>query len=184
MKKASLCAVLLALAAALTACGEDSGKGRSPADPQKAGLDFARCMRQHGIDVKDPEPGGGVTFNVGSEDRQRLDAAQKACEHYLRGALKPPSAAKQQELLDATLKYARCMRGQGIDFPDPQQSGNGPVKIGPGQGVNPNDPAFQRADKQCRRLLPGAGGKRGMAPAPSGGSGGGGGGVRIAPGSP
>jgi hypothetical protein len=53
------------------------------------------------------------------------------------------------------------MRSHGVpNFPDP--SAGGGIQIGP--GVNPQSPAFQAAQKQCFKLLPGGG-------PPSGGEG-------------
>lgn len=46
-------------------------------------LAFARCMRDRGIDMADPEPGGGVRMAIGERDLDTRDpdfqAAEKAC---------------------------------------------------------------------------------------------------------
>ena len=55
-------------------------------------LDFARCMREHGIDMPDPGE-GGMIFNVGgpgedgSFDKDTFEAAQEACQDLLPGRL-------------------------------------------------------------------------------------------------
>lgn len=47
-------------------------------------LKFARCMREHGIDMPDPRPGEGVQLRMQNGDRAKVEAAQKAC-----GELRP-----------------------------------------------------------------------------------------------
>jgi hypothetical protein len=59
------------------------------------------------------------------------------------------------------LKFADCMRSHGVpNFPDP--SPNGPTRIGPNSGINPQAPAFQSAQKACGELAPGGGGPPSM----------------------
>ena len=61
---------------------------------------------------------------------------------------------------DPALAYTECMRENGIsDFPDPEVSG-GRVKMAIPRGVDPESPAFQKAEEACRELMiggPGAG---------------------------
>jgi hypothetical protein len=57
--------------------------------------------------------------------------------------------------LDPGIKYAACMRANGVpNFSDP--SGGGGVQIP--NSVDVNSPAFQHAQKACRSLMPGGGG--------------------------
>jgi hypothetical protein len=54
---------------------------------------------------------------------------------------------------------SQCMRDQGItDFPDPQSHGGGRISLSlngsAGSDLNPNDPAFQRAQKVCMPNAP------------------------------
>ena len=70
------------LVVALAGCGRGNGSssGAGPsADPQDQGVKFAQCMRQHGIPMEDPKPGGGVTLGVTKENEAKMKAAQKAC---------------------------------------------------------------------------------------------------------
>jgi hypothetical protein len=49
------------------------------------------------------------------------------------------------------------MRANGVpNFPDPGTGGGG-VQIAIGSGLHPFSPAFQAAQKKCRKLLPGGG---------------------------
>ena len=59
-------------------------------DPEEALLAYARCMREHGVDVPDPQVDGGgrATFRVmrprGNE--QKFQEAQEACSKHLENA--------------------------------------------------------------------------------------------------
>jgi hypothetical protein len=56
----------------------------------------------------------------------------------------------------AGIKYADCMRSHGLpNFPDP--SAGGAIQLSAGSGINPASPAFQSAQKECGKLLPGGG---------------------------
>jgi hypothetical protein len=132
----------------------------SEADAQQAMLDFAQCMREHGIDMPDPQFGenGQASFTVGAEgapaDKAKLDAAQAACQSYLdkvKSNAPPPDPAKIEAEKQKLLDFAQCMRDHGIDFPDPQISTDGgglQVQMG-GPGVDPNAPGFKDANDAC-----------------------------------
>jgi hypothetical protein len=177
---------LVAMLAACTGAGaapsvaslDDPGASSSPAassaptDPQEAFLAYAQCMRDHDIDMPDPEmvesdEGGGKTgtaFRVGvggpegGVDKEKFRAADTACRHFIanvvneggRGGLSPEDEEK-------LLAFTRCMREHGIDLPDP---GTGGVIIdeeqgGSGPKIDPNDPDFEAAQEACGSLLPG-----------------------------
>jgi hypothetical protein len=98
---------------------------RSAASPQEEALEFAECMRSHGIaDFPDPSSGGGFIFNASAGIIQgpHYQAAQKACQKYMPpgpGSGPPPSAQAMAQML----KVSQCMRRHGIsDFPDPRTS--------------------------------------------------------------
>jgi hypothetical protein len=166
---AAIAGLLLAVAVILAAgCGSgsrESGQPRSAASgggSQAAGgvasaasLKFSRCMRDHGIDIPDPDAQGRMKvtpdsgFNPANPSPQ-AKSAQKACSKYLGpGSF---SRADQQRLQEAALRFARCMRAHGVHFPDPNFSG-GTVMLG-GAEVNPNDPTTVAANKACQKLLP------------------------------
>jgi hypothetical protein len=173
--------MLAAVAAALTlgACGGNSGNGgtntTSGADKAFQGaLKFAQCMRQHGVDVPDPQRvgTGGIKLSGGhmNINDPKTKAAQSACQHYMNvGGGQTVDPAKRAKLQQAALKYASCMRKHGVNMPDPQMSSNGGVtmtfhsatgkpssKASP--GPDPNSPAFKSADQACNHLLGDKGG--------------------------
>ena len=188
MTRSPLLLAAVGAALALGACGssDDGGKPASGASQQDKAFDgalkFSKCMREHGIDMPDPQrvgtggiklSGGKVNFND-----PKMKSAQSACQKYMQiGGGETIDPVKRAKLQEAALKYARCMRGQGVDMPDPKLAGNGGLtfQAGPGAGApkgsnstgprsglgaSPDSPKFKAADKECSHFLgdrPGAG---------------------------
>ncbi|MDP8975873.1 MAG: hypothetical protein M3N28_05835 [Actinomycetota bacterium] len=131
--------------------------GQRAKDPEKAMLDFARCMREHGVDMPDPKSGEGGTFRfeapqggMQAPDEPKFMEADKACRHLMGDAGSPQlSPEDQKQVQDAMLAFARCMRERGVEVPDPQPSGGIVAKVG--QGVDPRSAEFQAAEKECRK---------------------------------
>jgi hypothetical protein len=175
MTRSPLLLVAVAAALALGACGssDDNGGSGSSAKSQQdkafeGALKFAKCMREHGIDVPDPQRvgNGGIkqTMNGKPGSRAKMEAAQKDCQKYMQiGGGRAPSAAEQAKAKDAMLAYAKCMRDNGVDMPDPKFSNSGGGVTfelgGPGNkggstgGPNPDSPTFKAADKVCHSKL-------------------------------
>ncbi|MFI9386690.1 hypothetical protein [Kutzneria sp. NPDC052558] len=65
---------------------EPTGSGPGPDDPQVRDqmLKYAKCMRDHGVDMPDPKPGEAITLPMGGSGDAKLDAAGKACGSILR----------------------------------------------------------------------------------------------------
>jgi hypothetical protein len=138
-----------------------------PASKQEAALEFARCMRQHGIDMPDPQfNGNGITqefkASPGSKgpDDPKFKAAQQACNKYLPNGGQPPKLNPQER--QQLVEFARCMREHGIDMPDPgPDSGGIVVKRSGANGRNApepeDDPKFKAAQQACQQYLPNAG---------------------------
>ena len=68
-------------------------------------------------------------------------------------------SSAQDKAFDGALQFARCMRGEGIDFPDPEKEGSGLVKVGGGPGQNPDDPRTRAASEKCAKHLEQGGGE-------------------------
>jgi hypothetical protein len=66
---------------------QGGGRLGNPDDPKVRDqmVKFAQCMRQHGVDVPDPQPGQGLQFRVNKGSEAKLQAAQKACQQYAPG---------------------------------------------------------------------------------------------------
>jgi hypothetical protein len=157
-------AALGACAAAFTLAACGSSDPASPADAQakaeQAQLKFARCMREHGVNVPDPKPdsrGPGLVRVGEGVSPQVMRRADEACRKYMEAAAPKLSAAQQAELRDQAFKFARCMRQHGIDMPDPQVNG-GAVRIqirgARKSSINPESPAFNAAQEACKAFQP------------------------------
>ncbi|MCE9622774.1 MAG: hypothetical protein K8R99_10545 [Actinomycetia bacterium] len=129
-------------------------------DPEQAFVNYTACMREHGIDLPDPQvvsvdegsagdggvvvaqgpaigvTGGGTSgslpFDPSSDEYQ---AAEAECQPILDDVfgeieIDPEVLAEQREQM---LDFAQCMRDHGIDFADPTftDGGNGiSIQIG------------------------------------------------------
>lgn len=144
-------------------------------NPEDAMLAFARCMREHGIDMPDPDTSGGgtgvVTFSAAAPaggaldgDTDKFQEADKACRDLL-GDAGPMnmSPEQQQEMQDQALAFSRCMRDHGVNMPDPTFDGEGHVmmSIGDDNGIDPSDPKFEDAQQACGSTFGPGGGKGG-----------------------
>jgi hypothetical protein len=124
-------------------------------------LAFSQCMRAHGVaDFPDPNAqdqtqiSGGPNSDL-NPNNPTFQKAMNACQ----SKMPKPTPAQQAQALQNALKMAQCMRDHGItDFPDPQSQGGGRISISlhgsPGSDLNPNDPAFQAAQKACMPNAP------------------------------
>jgi hypothetical protein len=166
--KTRLLVVALAATASLAACGAEGDKtsGAQPDSRQdearKAMLDYAKCMREHGIDMPDPQFDGGRVMQKGPQkaNRAKVREAEKACAS-IRERVKPPEISDEQkeEFKKQALEHAACMREQGIEFPDPvfDENGGAQIRIERGSGINPQSAKFKAAEKACRGTMPGRG---------------------------
>ena len=168
---AAMAGLAAAIALAICACSSgQAGPGvaslpshsaRPPANLTQAQefrrlVQFAECMRSHGIDVPDPQ---GNTFQIPVATDPATAAAMRACQQWL-PSLNTSSGAGPNGNLAAEMPhliaYARCMRGHDISMLDPTSSGT--LNLGQVPGLN-NDfgrysPQVRAADAACRSLLP------------------------------
>lgn len=176
-------AAVLALMVSVTACGADAeepgvatlngtdaGSGEDGDDGAEAGseqdleeqaLEFAECMRENGVpDFPDPQvEDGRIQMRVGGPDGgadldpEAVDKAMEACQDLAPRGGGNFSSEDRQEMQDAFLEYAQCMRDNGYDMPDPDfsEGGGGLFRM---QG-EPDDPAFKKAQEACEDKLPG-----------------------------
>jgi hypothetical protein len=120
-------------------------------DRRQRALNFAKCLRQHGINASDPQfnADGGIEQRLPAgvrESSPRYRAALRACQTpTYGGATKHPTAQQLQQIV----RYARCMREHGIDMADPDANG----QIAEVRGRV--DPAKLRAAEQaCQKYMP------------------------------
>jgi hypothetical protein len=111
-------------------------------------------MRSHGVpSFPDPIPSaGGVQFPIDSPttlNSPAFQSAHRACQYLLPRGRAPSASASHQV---AAVKYAQCMRLHGVpNYPDPTFA-NGQQVEQPlsDYGINPQAPAFIRAEQTCR----------------------------------
>jgi hypothetical protein len=168
------------LSLVLAACGSSSStssSGSSSGAQFTARLNFAKCMRSHGINIPDPSAGGGPAGGGGgfralrNYPQARRQAALQACQSYLRKAFGNITPAQSAQFRQQFVKYAQCMRSHGIDIPDPTTSGPGGFGLrGALRSIDRNSPAFKAANTACASLRPrfGRGLGGGGAPPPGG----------------
>lgn len=152
-KRDWLVAATLALCiVGLVACGGGgSGSGGGSAAGEEAGLEFAECMRAHGVEVEDPKPGKNIT--VGDPDDPATKKALAACNGKLGDAGQELSPEEGEEFREGWLAFTECMRGQGIDLADPRFLGTGKVHLGIA-GIDTSSPAFEAAAEACQGKVP------------------------------
>jgi hypothetical protein len=138
-----------------------AASGEADTDPQEAMLAYTECMREHGVDMPDPQLNGeGGAIRIGGPDSgvdpesEEFQEAQEACQGHLEGVRRDIDPEQRAELQSQMLADTECMREHGIDMPDPQFGEGGTVRIGgPGQGEEPRfDPEsseFQEAQEAC-----------------------------------
>jgi hypothetical protein len=130
-----------------------SGDDEADLDPEDAMLKFAECMREHGVDMPDPSPGGGVRMNGEGLSEDQMEAAQAACQKWMDMA-EPEDGGKElsEEEKQSFLDMAACMRERGYNFPDPEFDGGRvtqKVEKGEGDLPGPDDPAFKQDMEEC-----------------------------------
>jgi len=163
-------AALLATACSSSAAGPQvaslGGHHRGAAGPSRLTgaqsdqdmLDYARCMRAHGVNMPDPVhiPGHPGLSLVTSSTPPPSRAATVACTHFLQPIIQMKNAAMTPTRLAALAGYARCMRAHDIAMLDPTSSGQ--LNLGNVPGISSNfgrnSPQFRGADAACRHLLP------------------------------
>lgn len=138
-------------------------------------LTYAKCMRDNGVDFPDPQfdSNGRPQSNrqgrqagqgfAGLRDNPAFKKARTACD-----AKRPaftgqfqPTPAQQAQTRKNLLKFAKCMRGKGVDFPDPTFDANGRPQFnrhgGPNgaQGKARDDTTTQTARQACHQDIGG-----------------------------
>jgi hypothetical protein len=115
---------IAALAVTVTAAA--CGGGAAPG--------VASLARSHATQPSGSATSGGVTTSSG-------------------GGLSVHAAIKA-DTRKAALKFAECMRANGVsDFPDPNASGGFQFSAGGGSGIDPRSTTFQSAMQKCRKYL-------------------------------
>jgi len=146
-------ALIPLVAVFLAAAGCGGGEAADPGEEkEEAPIAFAKCMRERGIDAPDPPPGErgfGFVRPGSGDDEAEFQEAHDACIDEIAQTFAFISD-EEEIMFDNLTEFAGCMRGKGIDFPDPDRA----VDKGPGEYIkrasDPGDPQFEKADDECR----------------------------------
>lgn len=166
----------------LTACGsgsdsddgggvaslsEDSGSDSDAdsGDSEEEALQWARCMRDEGVDIPDPETDADGSVRLGRvEVGPGGDIDPEAFQAAIDKCGEPPgremSEQDQSKMQDAALEFAKCMRDKGYDFPDPTFDEHGGMMFQRQEGggeLDPNDPQVQKDMNECQEAFEGLG---------------------------
>ncbi|ONI70400.1 hypothetical protein ALI144C_47965 [Actinosynnema sp. ALI-1.44] len=134
--------------------GSSAPQTSAPAsgDADEQARKFAKCMRDNGVDMPDPEPGGGFGDKQIDRTSPAFQKAMDACKSALPGG--GDLSKIDPKLVDELRAFTKCMRDNGIDIPDPDP--NSPMlgldKIA---GLDRNSPAFKKAMDACKDKVPG-----------------------------
>jgi hypothetical protein len=118
-------------------------------------LKYTKCMRDNGIDMPDATDNGngpGVVVGGGSDtrkapDKKKFEAATKKCQSLLPPA---PNGGKISEKdKENALKFARCMRANGVNMPDPTFDGSAMAQRLDGDAERGDKKKFEAALKKC-----------------------------------
>jgi len=182
VRMAAVAIAIVCAALVVAGCGGSSGSSSSTGTSSNAAretafLNYAQCMRQHGVAVSDPTVGANgivrlprpTLFQNGqtptTAQTAQLQQARTACRSTLNGVTFGFNPSSNPQFQAALLKYAQCMRSNGYNMPDPtfnSSPGSGTSTTpggfrGPFGGINRNDPTFQKANTACRSILQSAG---------------------------
>ena len=117
------------------ATSEGGGSGGRPgeADPgevEDAFVEFAGCMREHGIDLPDPTADDLTITSPGPEmeaEHPGYEAAFEVCIPIVEDVTGSFEMTPQEvaDMQDSLLAQAECMRERGYDYPDPEFGDDG-----------------------------------------------------------
>lgn len=147
-------------------------------DLEKELLAYTECLRGEGLDVPDPTvdadgnvvfgpraggggaggggEGGGGDGSGGGIDREARAAAREVCGDLPAGLTNSFSEEDRSAFQDAAVEFARCMRAEGVDVPDPDLS-EGAGGGGPFRDLDRDDPEVQAAIEVCQKVFADAG---------------------------
>ncbi|MFT3863732.1 MAG: hypothetical protein QM729_05610 [Solirubrobacterales bacterium] len=123
----------VALALALAACGGSGSGTEGVAHLESGGTSEAEAGASG--EAESGEAGGAEAGGGGVESGGGVGAVGAGDE-------------------EKAIEYSECMRENGIgDFPEPVE-GRIQLQVRPGSDLNPESPAFQKAEEACRALAP------------------------------
>jgi hypothetical protein len=112
-------------------------------------------MRSDGVS-RFPDPNGG---GIPKEEPEQLgvtesqfQVAYDACKHLLPNGGSGPNQTQMELVREQSLRFAQCMRGHGVNLPDPDSSGRIPDPAS--AGLDQSSPQFELANQACGQYRP------------------------------
>ncbi|WP_406279773.1 hypothetical protein [Embleya sp. NBC_00896] len=137
--------------------GGSAGSANKPAGGGSEGKDddasaheqmvkYAGCMREHGIDMPDPEPGGAAAMSLAMPadgDMTKTETAMKECEKF-----QPKSDYDMNDpaFKEWQAKREACWRENGVDMGD----GTGTAAV----SIDAGDEKVKKALETCDKKVP------------------------------
>jgi hypothetical protein len=123
---------------------------------EQALIKLTTCLRKEGLDVPDPKVDSSGNLQLLFGERATFDpnsasakSAFDRCRKYIDGILQSFTPADIVTVRDTLVDYAKCMRANGYDLPDP----NLLSQKGPFGDLDVKNPRFIKADEACRPVL-------------------------------
>jgi hypothetical protein len=152
-------------AASSSATANPRQAGRARGELGKRFAAMRECLQKNGIRLprrtpgSRPGPGGGFLGAGGGPQlpkgvtRAQYEAAVKKCGGFPAGRFAGGAAARTNSpaFRQALVKFAECMRSNGIKIPAPNTSGKGPIFSS--KGLDTTSPQFRSATMKCRSAL-------------------------------
>lgn len=161
MKTAGLFGAIVLAALLTTSCAGNSdpnvasAPGSTQSNTAPGGEDaYSKCMRDNGAEVQSQEiPNNGTGQGTAQQgtvpqvDQEKQRAAHEKCRQHLPDGGNPKPMNPEQ--LEQARKFAKCMRDEGVQYPDPkpEDGGDGAAKLP--DGVDVHDPAVQEKIRRC-----------------------------------
>ena len=134
------------------------GSSQSVNNTPKA-LAYSRCMRSHGV-LNFPDPNSSGAFPKISAQQLGVSstlfqAAQNHCRYLLPNGGSGPSQTQVQQIMSGMLKFARCMRSDGVsNWPDPVIDAGGNPEFYLDGRINQNSPQIKSKIHNCLHWIP------------------------------
>jgi hypothetical protein len=146
---------LVVVVAACSSPARPAASSSSGSSLNSQQLAFSQCMRSNGVS-RFPDPNAGA---IPKEDAQQLGVSESqyrsayhACTRLLPNGGGGPDQAQIELVREESLRFSQCMRGHGVNLPDPASSGRipDPASVGLDQG----SPQFEAANQACGQYRP------------------------------
>jgi len=146
--------------------GATGPRGTTGAPPRFNAL--RECLQKQGVHLP-TRPGGGAGLGLGGANlpkgvtRAQLQSAMRKCVGDRGLPAGGPGAARGGGAQNSRFRlalsaFANCLRKNGVNVPQPNTAGTGPVFST--KGLNTTSPQFKAATAKCRSALVGALGLR------------------------